>query len=119
MPFGEIACDVRDAPAGTGIDVCIRPEDVVLEAPGAAATAANSFAGTVTRREYLGEHISLSVDVGGAAILVRAARVHPAEPGDRMTVTLPAPALYSIVRPTGDDLESDASAGLPSEAPTR
>jgi iron(III) transport system ATP-binding protein len=119
LPFGEIACDVRGAPAGTGIDVCIRPEDVVLEAPGAAATAANSFAGTVTRREYLGEHISLSVDVGGAAILVRAGRLHPAEPGDRLTVTLPAPALYSIVRPTGEHQESDAPAGLQSEAPTR
>lgn len=101
VPFGEIGCEVRGHRAGTRIEVCVRPEDVLIEScgPQPAVMAPNSFQGRVTRREYLGEHINFSVDVQGTTILVRASRVHPAVPGDSVIVTLPGAAAYTITSP--------------------
>ena len=119
VPFGEIACDVRGEPVGTGIDVCVRPEDVLLEpAAQQAGLRANSFTGLVTRREYLGEHINFSVEVSGKTILARAGRVHPARPGDSVTVTLPSPAVYSITPPKRA-ADTPASTSITSQARSR
>jgi iron(III) transport system ATP-binding protein len=118
VPFGELACDVRGRPAGSAIDVCVRPEDVLVEPLAAppAMTLANSFAGRVTHREYLGEHINFSVDVGGKTILARASRAHPAAPGDRVAVTLPGAAVYGIAPGPTAAPGGDAPAGAHSRA---
>jgi iron(III) transport system ATP-binding protein len=121
VPFGELACDVRGQRAGTEIDMCIRPEDVLIEPLGRqpAMTPANSFVGHVIQREYLGEHISFTIDVGEKTLLVRADRTHEAEPGDSVVVTLPARAVYSITPPGEPGAEADAQPGIPSEARSR
>jgi iron(III) transport system ATP-binding protein len=122
VPFGEVACDVSGAPAGTPVDVCIRPEDVLLVPPG--QQRANSFGGLVSRREYLGEHINFSVDVNGTTITARAGRTHPAEPGDSVAVTLPDTAVYTIPPASEPPVMPDAdgtgnAAGVPSGARSR
>jgi iron(III) transport system ATP-binding protein len=115
--FGEIACDVRGEAAGTAVDVCIRPEDVLLDpAAEPGMTPGNSFAGLVSRREYLGEHINFSVDIGGTTLLVRAGRTQQAEPGDSVTVALPAAAVYSITPTRETSGQLRAPAGVRTEA---
>ncbi len=88
----RVGAEVR---AGEAVAVSIRPHAIALVRPGEpAAPAENLLPGAVERVTYLGETFDYQVRIDGADLLLRVAAPPPrrAEPGDRVSLSVPAAA---------------------------
>ncbi|MFC1873832.1 ABC transporter ATP-binding protein [Chloroflexota bacterium] len=55
---------ISDHQAGTGVSVCVRPEDVTVSASKISSSARNSFTGEITRTVSMGPLASIKIDCG-------------------------------------------------------
>ncbi|HEY1230700.1 MAG TPA: ABC transporter ATP-binding protein [Ramlibacter sp.] len=66
--------------AGTGMELAIRPEHVVLHRPETGAGVPNLVPGKVVQRDFLGTHFEYLVDIGSDSVRVTAAQDVPLGP---------------------------------------
>lgn len=85
-PVGVVP--LADAAQGA-VDVLLRPEDLALS-PGEGAV--------VTRTEYYGHDMMVTVDVSGTELVVRTSALVPSEPGDRVAVNYRGEAATAFTR---------------------
>ena len=90
------------APAGARVRVCIRPDDIVLEAPSdapPASSARNHLAGTITALTATPAHVRVVVDVGFplvAAVTRRSVDELRLAPGARIVAIFKASAAHLL-----------------------
>ena len=100
-PLGHIRCYcTRDAHAGDAISIAIRPEDVVLTAPGrgSAAEAGNAFRGRIVNEVFLGELYEYQVVLGDdLTFLARGRLGDDIASGSEVTVLLPEERTLGLV----------------------
>jgi tungstate transport system ATP-binding protein len=93
---------VGDVPAGTGVLVGIRPENVVLAGPdGGAGSARNHFSGTVARIVPKGPYFRVDLDCGcplAAFVTPQALEELGLAPGRQVTASFKATAVHLIRR---------------------
>jgi spermidine/putrescine transport system ATP-binding protein len=113
----EVTAESGDTGARGASKVVIRPERVVIEAPG--GTGANRIPGMVERAVYLGPTVQLIVRLPFGASL-QATRPNTGdrqtfEQGDPVTVHLPPHALRVLSGPADEAARAGPRAASPSE----
>ena len=104
-PIGELLCSFPAAiSASPRVGVVIRPENIVVAAPGTANTSANRFEGRIVSETYLGEVVEYEVRIAQSGdaephrdLLVRASADLDLHVGDAAVVEFPVTKTLALI----------------------
>ena len=96
VPAGRLDVRRNGFAPGAQVVVTIRPESVRVLPGDAAGT--NRLHGVVTTRRYGGLHSDVRVRISDQEVRARCSTASAPEPGERVTIELPADAL-AVLRP--------------------